>query len=249
MKFFWAFLILIGAASCASNQTKDLAALHMQSGISLFENGNYPLALAAFLKAEEYDKKNPVIQNNLGLTYFMREKYSTAENHLKKAIEIEPKYTDARNNLARVYLETEKYAQAENELKIVLNDLTYPAIDKAYINMGLSHFNQLKYELALSNFENALRANTSNCVAASYYGRCYFELKQYENAVKYLDKAIGLCQRALYDEPHYYSAIAYYRLGDKKKSELRFEETIKLYPNGKYTDKAKSLLKLMREGH
>jgi type IV pilus assembly protein PilF len=235
--------------ACASWRENDSekAALYLKMGASQFDNGNYPAAMSALLKAEEIDNKNPVIQNTLGITYFMRQRNDLAEKHIRRALELNKKYSDARNNLSRVLIEEGKYKEAEKELRIVLDDLTYPSVDKAYINLGLAQFNQKLYDESRESFLRAMNVTRDNCVANAYYGRSIFEMKEYEKAASALDNAIGFCQKALYDEPHYYSALTYYRLGLKDKSIARFEEIIKFYPEGKYRDKAKAMLALIRK--
>lgn len=242
------FISTLGCANFGSRD-KDKAELYLRMGITQIESGNYPYALRDLLKAEELDQTNPVTQNNLGLVYFFRERLDLAEKHLQKAIAIDPKYTEARNNLSRIYIEKNQLTDAERELKIVLNDLTYPAPDKAYINLGLVKFNQKKFEDARGAFTKVINLIPDDCISNTYLGRSFFEEKEYVRAAESLDRAIGFCQKNLYDEPHYFSALAYYRLGEKSKSVARFEEIIKYYPTGKYREKAKGMLSLIRKGH
>lgn len=247
------FVVLLGAfllTSCAGWWQKDKAKadLYLRMGISEIESGNYPSALRSLLKAEELDPKNPATQNNLGLVYFHRERLDLAEKHVRRAVDLDSKYTEARNNLARIFIEKGNFAAAEKELKIVLNDLTYPSPEKAYVNMGLVKFNLKDYSEARKTFGKVLQTNPEDCVASTYVGRSLFELNDYSTAAEALDRAIGFCQRSLFDEPHYFSALAYFRLGEKAKSVARFEEVIKLYPNGQYREKAKGMLSLIRKG-
>ena len=235
---------------CASwNQDKDKAELYIRMGSSLIEEGNYPGALTALLKAKEMDPSNPLVYNELGQVYFMRERYETAEQQFRKAVSLQKEYTDARNNLARVLIEEGKYAEAEKEINTVLADLTYGSTDRAYVNLGLAKFNQKQYPQAEDAFFKVLKIKPDDCVASDYYGRSIFEQKDYGRAVEALDRAIGFCQKNLFDEPHFYSALAYYRLGDKSKSAARFSEIIKYYPEGKYREKAKGMLDLIRKGN
>jgi Tfp pilus assembly protein PilF len=245
------FGLIFAMSACASWGSKDAekAELFLRMGTANFESGNYPAALSDLLKAEELDSSNAAVQNNLGLTYFMRQRYELSEKHLRRAVSLNEKFTEARNNLSRVLIEMGRYKEAEKELKVVLDDLTYPAIDKAYINLGLAQFNQKKFSDSKQSFLQAMNASRDNCIANAYYGRSMFELKDYENAAPALDTAIGFCQRAVYDEPHYYSALTYYRLGQKEKSIARFTEILKLYPEGKYRDKSKAMLELIRKSN
>lgn len=223
-----------------------MAMLHAANGSSLYQNENYSLALKEFLLAESNDPDNATVQNSLGLTYFMKERYQLAIKHFERAIKIDPKFTDARNNLARVYIEANRYQDAEKQLNIVTNDLTYPSQERAYINLGLNFFNQKKFDQAKNNFLKAINTQPDNCFAHTYYGRSLFEMKNYDASISALDKAIEFCQKLLIDEPHYYSALSFYRMGEKDKSITRFQEVIKLYPNGKYSDRSKGMLNIIK---
>ncbi len=247
MRLFLA-LILLASVGCASfSEKKEKSALHMQLGVSYFESNNYPMALAEFLKAEELSPNDPAIQNNLGLTYFMREKYDFSEKHFRRALSLEPKFTDARNNLARLLIEKNRHAEAEKELKTVLNDLTYTGVEKAYINLGLSQFNQKKFDLAKKSFLKAAEQQRESCVANNYYGRSLFELQDYKRALPALERAISFCQKSSFDEPHYFSALTIFRMGEKDKAITRLQEVIKLYPQGRYQDRSRAMIEIIRK--
>ncbi len=216
--------------------------LHLQTGTSLLSDGNFPQALSELLIAENLDPENATIQNNLGLVYFFRERTDLAETHLRKALKLLPEYTDARNNLARVLIERGKYNEAIQEAQIANNDLTYPNPEKPLINLGVAQFKLAHFEVAKRNFQKAVEIQRDNCLAQSYYGRTLYELRDYRRAAEALDRAVGFCQRSQFDEPHYYSALSYFELGQNEKAQARFEELLKLYPQGKYVDKAKTML-------
>lgn len=251
MRYLTLVLCSLSLIGCASQwkQEKQKADLHLRLGVSQLESENYPLALREFLKAEELDPTNPVVQNNLGQVYFLRDRIELSEKHFRRALSLNLKYTEARNNLSRLLIEKGDYKNAEKELQVVLNDLTYPSPQKAYINLGLSKFNQKQYPQAQEAFAKVLETSKDDCVASSYYGRTFFEMKDYPRAAEALDRAIGFCQRSLYDEPHYYSALAYYRMGERSRSIARFEEILKYYPSGKFREKSKGMLSLIRKGH
>lgn len=249
MRLILLTFMITNLLSCASwqGQNKDKAKLYLQIGVTQLENEDYPNALRSLLESERLDPTNHITQNNLGLAYFLRERLDLSEKHLRKALTLESKYSEARNNLARVLIEQNKYTLAEAELKIVLNDLTYSGFSKAYINYGLLMFNQKRHEQALHYFDKSIEIERDNCIANSFYGRSLFELQEYEKAAVALDRSISFCQKQLYDEPHYYSALTYYRLNQKQKSVARFQEILKIYPNGKYRDRARAMLDLIRK--
>jgi len=251
MKFiflhFYLFMVVFITSCSSTLENRERSRLLLERGVSFYQNGNYPLALRDLLQAEEYDATNPIVQNNLGLIYFEREKYDLAEIHLRKAIKLLPTYTDAKNNLGRILIELKRYVEADKILSEVVHDLTYNNQEKGFFNLGLSKFNQGNYEEARQAFLKSLDLQRENCPSYSYLGRTYFEAKNYLGAAETLDKAIGFCQRLLFDEPHYFSALTYFRLGDKERAKARFEELIKLYPNGKYREKSKAMLDILRK--
>ena len=219
----------------------------MQSGTSLYEAGRYPEALRELLRAYKINPRNPAITNALGLTYHARGRSDLGIKYLNESLALDPNFTEARTNLVRIYIETKDYKSAQQQLSIVKKDLTYSALDKVYVNEGLLYFDQKQYEKALGPFEKAIEYGRENCPAHHLYGKSLFELKRYQAAATALDRAIIFCQKIGSDEPHYLSALAHYRSGDKRKAAVRFEEITKLYPNGDYFEKSKSLLEIVKK--
>lgn len=241
-----ALALIFCACGSLSTTDKEAAELHLKIGTGELRNGAYPQALATLLKAEGLDPENANIQNNLGLAYLVREKYAEAEKHIRKAILLQPDYSDARNNLGHVLLEEGRYPEAIAELEVAENDLTYLNPEKPLINLGMVYFKMQDYKNANLHFLKALNIQRDSCTAHSFLGRSYFEQKEFNKSSAELDRAVAYCQKDLYDEPHYYSALSYYQLGQSLKAQARLEELIKLFPNGKYYDKAKSMLELMK---
>lgn len=234
------------ACASVSTENEETAKLHLKIGTSHLNNDNYPQALNELLVAEELDPTNPVIQNNLGLTYFFRERYDLAETHIRKALRLDPKYSDARNNLSRILIERGRYTEAAREAEIVSQDLGYQSPEKPLVNLGMAQFKMEQYAAAKKTLQKALDFQRDNCLAQSYYGRTLFAMNDYSRASEALDRAAGFCQRLQFDEPQYYGALSYYQLGQKAKAEARLESLLKLYPNGRYTEKAKTMLETIR---
>lgn len=246
----WLVLLLfpiVTSCSLFTSEDKDTAELHLRIGTSYLMNGDYPQALNELLIAESLDPENAVIQNNLGLAYMVRDRYELAENHIRNALKINSSYSDARNNLSKVLIERGQYNEALKEAKKVMEDLTYSFPEKPLINSGIAEFKLGQFSKSRETFLRAIEIQRDNCLAHSYYGRSLYELRDYKKASEALDKAVGFCQRSQFDEPVYYGALSYYQLGDRVKSESRFEQILKMYPNGQYSDKAKSMLEVMRK--
>lgn len=247
--FVASMIVVTALGGCATfiAQDPEKADLLLRVGTAQLEKGEYPAALRSLLEAEKMDSTNPIIQNNLGLVYFFRERYELAEKHLRNAVELKADYTDAKNNLGRVLIEKGAPRDAIPILQQVLRDLTYDRPSKATLNLGLAYFRMKNYSEAREYFNKTLRYTRDNCLANSYLGRTFFESQDYQKASEILDGAVGFCKAQQFDEPHYYSALAYYQLGEKSKAEARLEEVIKIYSQGKYREQAKNLLQTIRK--
>jgi type IV pilus assembly protein PilF len=245
--FFCVFLFLSSCSTLSSSKDKENAELYLKLGTSQLQDGAYPQALTSLLKAQALDDSNPFIHNNLALVYLMRDRLELAEKHLRKALSLKEDYSDARNNLGKVLIDMDKNQEAIKVLTIVTNDLTYESPEKPLTNLGIAFFNLKQFERSRDYLNKALTVQRENCLAQSYLGRSLFESEQYARAANSLDKAVGFCQSVQFDEPHYYSALAYLKSGDRPRAEARFEEVIKLYSNGKYADKARTLLETIRK--
>lgn len=241
-------LLILGlVSSCATNtKEREQALLRLRIGTSYLEAGDHPAALRELLLAERLDPDNELIQNNLGLAYFFRERYDQAAHHLYRAISLKPSYTEARNNYARVLIEQTRYDQALQQLKRVLDDLTYPDPAKAWVNVGLAFFHKNEFKNAKEAFSSAVEINRNHCLGQTFYGRSLLELGELEAAAKALDNAVVVCRPSMFDEPHYFSGLTYYKLGKTSSAIARLEEVTKLYPQSRYAKKAESMLKLMK---
>jgi type IV pilus assembly protein PilF len=236
--------------SCSSvpSLKKERASLKMQLGISHIENNNLPLAMKEMLAAEELDPSSALIQSNLGLIYFLRQKTDMAAKHYSNAVRLQPDFTEAKNNLARIYIELKQYNKAESLLNEVLEDLTYANLPAAQMNYGLMRFNQKQFSEAKKLFRKVLESDRENCYAQVYLGRSYLELGANQDAIHHLDKAAPLCLPSKIDEAHYYSGIAHYRVGEKNKSLLRFQDVVKLFPGGLNYKSAQKMIDIIQKG-
>jgi type IV pilus assembly protein PilF len=240
-------LLILTTFGCAHRQEKDKerADLHLQIGTAHLMQGNYPAALSQLLQAEQLDGHNPAIENNLGLAYGFRGRNKEAEDHFNAALKINSNYSDARSNLARLQIDQKRFDEALKNLALVENDLTYPSPDKALSLTGMAYFEMGKYKKADDYLARAMNAKRDSCITAVYYGRTLYEEKKVEDAAGVLDLAVENCRAAKYEEPLYFSALAYYSLGDKEKSKARLQELISGYPNSRLLKKAKGLMGLL----
>lgn len=241
------FLVLaIAALGCAGATTqKDQAQLMLRHGTKQLIDNNYEQAFKTLKEAEELDREDPVIQNNLGLAYFVKKDFGEAEGRFKSALKLKPSYSDALNNLARVHIELTRYDEAIVELNNVTKDLSYPTVEKAYVNLGLAYLKKGNSALALNHFRRAIDANGKFCPAHNYYGQALFNLQKFDEALESFETALKLCNNN-YDEARYYRALSYYKTGSAEKAETDFKTVVKLYPGTELAKKSERMLELLR---
>ncbi len=238
-----AFSLILG---CGSGSLKrEQADLHLQIGTGHLLKGHYPQALAELQEAERLDPDSALIQNNLGLAYFMGKHLELAQQHLYKALVLNPKYSDARNNYGRLFIELTRYDDAITELTQVTKDLTYSNPEKAFVNLGLAYLKKGEIKTALNNFKKSLEANNRFCPGHNYYGQALFQLQKYHEAIESFETALRLCNNH-YDEAHYFSALSYFKIGQREKAIARLQEVSKLYPESEYAPKAQAMLKILK---
>jgi len=244
---FWVLFCFGALSACVTTQkNREEAEFHLRIGTDYLSKGNLPRALSALLTAKELDPNNPLIENNLGLVYFFHEHYDKSLEHLDRALKIKPSFNEARNNRGRVLIELGRYDEAIADLKAVLADLTYPDPVKGWVNLGLAYFQKGDFSTARDKFAQAIQIDRNNCLAMSYYGRSLFELGKFTDSAQALDNAVVVCKPVKFDEPHYFSGLSYYKLGKTTSAIARMEEVMQLFPNGQYSKKAASMLKLMK---
>lgn len=247
--FLFVFMTSLTACTTSPSIDKERASLKMQLAVSHIENNNLPVALKELLEAEALDAQNALIQSNLGLVYFLRKKMDLSISHYSNAIRLDPKLTETKNSLARVYIEIKQYIKAEALLNTVVEDLTYTNMTSAYMNYGLMRFNQKRFADAKVLFRKVLETDRENCFAQVYLGRSHLDLQENQDAANQFEKAAPICLQFRVDEAHYFSGIAHYRLNQKNKSLLRFQEVVKLFPDGTNAASSKKMIDIIQRNN
>lgn len=94
----------------------------------------------------------------LGVVLSREEHYAAAAVELEKAIGLDPKAANAHLLLGGALLQLQRYPEAEREL-LLAYELAGPAMANAQLLLGQVYLGQQKNELALTAFEQYLRAS------------------------------------------------------------------------------------------
>jgi len=242
-------IFILSSSACVSTSSPNnekAAYSHFRLGVSLLTQNKKEKALEQLLIARDLDTKNEQVFNHLGLTYFFMKEYEHSIIALKNALDLKPNYSEAHNNLGRVYIEIKDFAKARIHLNRAASDLTYGHRDKVWLNFGLSYFFNDQYKKSENYFLKSISMNRKNCLAYNFYGRAQVEQENFKKAAKTLDQAIYHCRKKGFDEPHYYSAIAFFRMGYKAKAIARLQEGRKKFPRGPNRKKIDEMINLMK---
>lgn len=244
----WLIILISTVFACATNHAEDQkrAVYHLQIGNAHMSKGRFPEALAEMIEAEKLDDRNPQIKNQLGLAYFLRSRFDMAEKSFREALQINPRFTEARNNLGSTLIEQKKYREAVNELTAATKDMLYTEPEKTHANLGLAYFHLGEYASAEKAFMDSLKLRRKNCMALAYYGRSLYELSAFEKAAESLDQAMDVCKSAKFEDPYYFSALSYMKIGRREQAVARLEEGLGSFPNGQFAARARSMLDLLK---
>ncbi|MFY8165852.1 MAG: NADH-quinone oxidoreductase subunit NuoB, partial [Sediminibacterium sp.] len=94
-------------------------------------------------------------------------------------------------------------------LKRLYDQMADPKYVIAYNNRGLAYFTQLKYDLAIADYNKAIELDPKNAFAYNFRGRAYAEQNKYDDD---LDLAIADFTKVIEIEPK--KGYAYYNRGN-----------------------------------
>ena len=98
------------------NKAPDQAAGHNNLGLNYMVRGKYPEAILSFLQANELDRNNSRIMNNLASAYLLNGDQDNALNIFKKTVG----EAEAYNNIGYLYMTQGRFDEAEKALKKAL---------------------------------------------------------------------------------------------------------------------------------
>jgi type IV pilus biogenesis/stability protein PilW len=163
------------------------------SGVDLYDQGDYSKALQAYQKVIELDPEYAEAYNNLGIIYQEIGDFDRALSAYQNAIGINPKYEKALNNLGvLLYLEGryEESIQAfQQALAINANNV------ESHINLGILFKKQGQVDKAMAAYDRALTLNPFYGEAHYNMGLLYEQLKKMEMAIGHYQKFIQMASK------------------------------------------------------
>jgi len=165
---------------------------------------------------------------SLGAEYFKKGDYSDALFNYKEALRLYPKSQEILNNIGICYQNLKDY---DNAIKYYQSSL---AIDKDYTpalnNLGLLYVKTNMFpDIGVSMIRRAMLLEPDNLEYIDSLGQSYYELKDYENALVWFNKALnnGLSN----EKVHYHLGECYLKLGKREESLKEFKKVLEISPS------------------
>ncbi len=160
-----------------------------QKGRALSNLRRYKEAIECYDNAIGIDPKNAPAYSNKGNTLSRLERYDEAIECFDNAIEIDPEYAFAYNGKGIVLDDLKRYEEAIDAYNKAIKIDPDDAI--SYYNKSIVLNNLGRYEEAISCYQAALNTKKCDFIGDIWRGiaLCYRDLKDYSNAILYLEKA------------------------------------------------------------
>ena len=226
-------------ASCISTNLevrKKQAEASRHLGEAHLQQGNYPMALREFLKAQKLYNNDHFLHDDLGLTYMAKGRLDLAIEHFKKALEISPNYSPGRNNLGTAYLNQKEWDAAIKHFKEAAEDLLYATPQFPLSNLGWAYYNKGEYELAIKYYQEALEVDAKFINALRGLGLTYIAMGKASEAVATLES--GVKQYPRIPQLRFDLGEAYTLSRDYKKAFDAFQKVAELVPDTPLARKA-----------
>lgn len=194
-----------------------------------------------------------------GMSYYEQSDYSKAVECFQKAVEQDGKNAEYFVGLGMSQLEISDYSGAKESFNTVIK------VDDdnrdGYRGLGIAYMSEENYSEAVKYFSEveALSAKyDAVCIdAMKYMASCYFELKNYTEAVNTYTRILSKVEKEDKCYIYYLRGCCYIMLDDESNAALDYEEAIKLngtdydlccnmyyyFKDAGYTDRAESYLK------
>jgi tetratricopeptide (TPR) repeat protein len=199
------------------------------SGIRLYESGNYQEALKTFNKVVEMDPGYSLAYDMRGTIYVALNDYEQALNDYDKAIELDPAFAQAFYNRGRVYAMLKKYNQALNDLQqsIKLDPVLFGYRGNG--NIGLIYYQQGQYQKALDAFAASIAFDSNKADAFYLRGETYTALGKYEAAITDYQSAIS--RFASYGLAYQSLGYAYYKTAQYDEAAEALNQAVSISPD------------------
>lgn len=197
-------------------------------------------ALKMLTVAENRAPADPVIQYDLGSAYEQRGMYDQAFTHYQKAITLKPDFSEAHNALGAFYAGRNDLDKAEWHFKRALGNPFYETPHLVCYNLGLLYEKQGQPELAMQQYQEAVRLQPA-------YGLAWYHIGMLYEAMRRADAAREAYGRAIESAPdlvdaHLRYGVMSYTAGEMENALYSLNRVVKLSPHSNSASEARRYL-------
>jgi Tfp pilus assembly protein PilF len=167
-----------------------------------------------------------------------------AVKHLERAVALAPQFALAWNNLGTIAYQTRHFARAEECFREALKQ--DPSSFEPLVNLGGVLVTLHKLDEALEYNVQATLTRPNDALANAQLGMTYFELGQFDPAVKYLERARRI-DSAHFSHPQLFLAEIHLRRGQKREAALVLEEFLQHHPDYPQAEKMRQSIVELRQ--
>jgi len=240
--------LLFTAGGCATlnrDPADDYSAFQLQQmGGKFLAARDFGQALKFLSLAERKRPNDAAIQYDLGLAYYERGLKTDALTHLKKALALRPDYPEADNALGRFYAEEGQLDLAQHSFQRAINNPFYQTPQLALYNLGLVYEKKGDTEMALKQYQEAVRLQRS-------YGAAYYRMGQLLEQLRRADEAREAYGNAIEFSPdlveaHYRYGVMSYTAGELENALYSLNRVVKLSPRSTMAEDARRYLERLQ---
>lgn len=191
------------------------------------EMGEYDKALQAYAKVAELKPADGYIYISVGSIYENQGKYKEALSAYNKVMEMCPEYLYNYLNLGNVQYQLGNYKDAIEDYNKFLS--TYSQHREARENLAASYLSDGNYQSAVNEYANIYAKNPSAFKDYSKYGLALFEVKNYEKAAEFLEKAVDADPDN--SSAHINLALSYQELGKNNLALSQYDVVFRQQPS------------------
>lgn len=167
-----------------------------------------------------------------------------AVKHLEHAVELAPQFADAWNNLGTIAYQTQQYERAEKCFRTALEQ--DPRAYEPLVNLGGVLINNQKLAEALVYNQDAVLQRPTDALANSQLGLTYFEVGNFDLAVKYLEIARHI-DPTHFSHPQLVLAEIHLRRGENREAADVLEDFVQHHPDFPTADKIRENIAKLRQ--
>lgn len=251
---FIAFILSIGLSAQAGNdsyaeglaakkaQKYELALSHFKkataqnptNGEAWYELGwcyneleQFEDALNALSKAKTQLKNSPKVYYESGYANDYLDRIDDALKDFKKCIELDPTYIHAYEDMANIYFDVEKdFKQA---LQYYNGAIKYSDEDrinsKIWYRKGYCENDLELYKDAMESLKKSVALDSTYGPAIKELGFAYYGMKQYNEALPYLQKSLKLEESSA---AYFYIGLCYIALKEKNKAQEIYNKLVEV---------------------